>query len=153
MQLVNETWCQPGNDKLEQIYKARRGKGFPKGFITQLRKFKCATCAVSKRTRRYRRSKRVKVAAAKRAMQARTQRKHKQSCGADLIASKNRVPASEQEAHKQDSGVARESVTCDACKRIFGSAQSLTSHLKESQRCPGSSRYQPLSEEPARRVL
>ena len=106
-----------------------------------------------KRTLRYRRSKRVKVAAAKRATQAQTQRKHQQSSGADLTASKNRVPASEQEAHKQDSGVASESVTCDACKRIFGSAQALTSHLKESHRCPGSSRYQPLSEEPARRVL
>ena len=47
MQLVHDIWCHPGNDKLEQIYKARRGKGFPKGFITQLRKFNCATCAVS----------------------------------------------------------------------------------------------------------
>ena len=63
------------------------------------------------------------------------------------------MPASEQDAHKQVSGVASESVTCDACKRIFGSAQALTSHLKESHRCPGSSRYQSLSEEPARRVL
>ena len=153
MQLVHDIWCHPGNDKLEQIYKARRGKGFPKGFITQLRKFKCATCAVSKRTRRYRRSKRVKVAAAKRATQAPTQRKHQQNSGADLTASKNIVPASEQEAHKQDSGATSESVTCDACQRIFGSAQALTSHLKESHRCPGSSRYQPLSEEPARRVL
>mgnify|MGYP007046309655 FL=1 len=34
MQLVHDIWCHPGNDKLEQIYKARRGKGFPKGFIT-----------------------------------------------------------------------------------------------------------------------
>ena len=53
----------------------------------------------------------------------------------------------------QDSGVASESVTCDACQRIFGSAQALTSHLKESHKCPGSSKCQPLSEEPARRVL
>jgi hypothetical protein len=49
MQLVHDIWCHSGNDKLEQTYKARRGKGFPKGFMTQLRKFKCATCAVSKR--------------------------------------------------------------------------------------------------------
>ena len=65
MQLVHDMWCHPGNDKMEQIFKARRGRGFPRGFITKLRKFHCATCAVSKRTRRYRRSKRVKVAAAK----------------------------------------------------------------------------------------
>ena len=36
---------------------------------------------------------------------------------------------------------------------IFRSAQALIIHLKESHRCPGSSRYQTLSEEPARRVL
>ena len=65
MQLVHDMWCHPGNDKMEQIFKARRGRGFPRGFITKLRKFHCATCAVSKRTRRYRRSKRVKVAAAR----------------------------------------------------------------------------------------
>ncbi len=77
MQLVDDMWCHPGNDKMEQIYKARRGRGFPKGFITQLRKFNCATCAVSKRTRRYRRSKRVKVAVVKRVTQARTERTRK----------------------------------------------------------------------------
>jgi hypothetical protein len=99
MQLVHDMWCHPGNDKTEQISKARRGRGFPRscsrGFITKLRKFLCATCAVSKRTRRYRRSKRVKVvaakrvkvAAAKRAPQAHTLRKR----------------TSEQEAQKQDS--------------------------------------------------
>ena len=27
IQLVHDIWCHPGNDKLEQIYKARRGKG------------------------------------------------------------------------------------------------------------------------------
>ena len=72
----------------------------------------------------------------------------------DLSPSNNMVPAaSEQEAQMQDSGAANESVTCDVCQRIFGSPQALTSHLEESHRCPGSSRYQPLSEEPARRVL
>jgi hypothetical protein len=94
MQLVHDMWCHPGNDKMEQIFKARRGRGFPRGFITKLRNFHCATCTVSKRTRRYRRSKRakvaaakrVKVAAAKRAPQAHTLRKR----------------TSEQEAQKQD---------------------------------------------------
>ncbi len=55
MQLVHDIWCHPGNNKMEQFYKARRGRGFPRGFITQLRKFHCATCAVSKLTRRYQR--------------------------------------------------------------------------------------------------
>ena len=63
------------------------------------------------------------------------------------------VSASEQEAQKQESAAASESVICDAYQRIFGNAQALTRHLKELYRCPGSSRYPPLSEEPARRVL
>jgi hypothetical protein len=104
MQLVHDMWCHPGNDKMEQIYKARRGRGFPRGFITQLRKFHCATCAVSKRTRHYRRSKRVKVAAAKRATQARTLRTRKPSSDEDLDGSKNADHAGEQEAQKQGSG-------------------------------------------------
>ena len=95
MQLVHDMWCHPGNDRMEQIFKARRGSGFPRGFITKLCKFHYTTCAVSKRSRRYRRSKRVKVAAAKRfkvvaakrAPQAHTLRKR----------------TSEQEAQKQDS--------------------------------------------------
>jgi len=115
MQLVHDMWCHPGNDKMEQIFKARRGRGFPRGFITKLRKFHCATCAVSKRTRRYRRSKRVKVAAAKhvkvaaakRAPQAHTLRKR----------------TSEQEAQKQDSGTAIKQLPCQGCQRIFESAQ------------------------------
>jgi hypothetical protein len=36
MQLVHDMWCHPGNDKMEQIFKARRGRGFPGGFITKL---------------------------------------------------------------------------------------------------------------------
>jgi hypothetical protein len=51
MQLVHDMWCHPGNDEMEQIFKARRGSGFPRVFITKLRKFHCAICAVSKRTR------------------------------------------------------------------------------------------------------
>jgi hypothetical protein len=39
IQLVHDMWGHPGNYKMEQIYKARRGRGFPRGFITQLRKF------------------------------------------------------------------------------------------------------------------
>jgi hypothetical protein len=102
MQLVHDMWCHPGNDKMEQIYKARRGRGFPRGFITQLRKFHCSTCAVSKRTRCYRRSTHVKVAAAKRVTQTRTLRTRKPSADVVLNDSKNAEHAGAQEAQKQD---------------------------------------------------
>ena len=131
---VHDIWCHPDNEKLDQIYKARRGKGFPTGFLTHLHRFKYATCAVSKRTCRYSRSKRVTVAKAKRATQARARCRRKQRSGADLTESKKTEPASEQDAQKQDSGAASESVTCDSCQRIFGSAQALTIHLKELNR-------------------
>ena len=39
MQLVHDMWCYPGNDKMEQIFKARRGRGFPRGFITSFANF------------------------------------------------------------------------------------------------------------------
>jgi hypothetical protein len=153
MQLVHDMVCHLGNDKMEQIYKARRGRGFPRGFITQLRKFYCATCAVSKRTRRYRRSKRVKVAVAKRATQARTLRTRKPSSDEDFSDSKNAEHAGAQEAQKQGSSTAFKELTCHGCQHIFGSAQGLASHLKDSYRCPSSSNYQQPTAEPARRVL
>ena len=153
IQLVHDMWCHPGNDKMEQIYKARRGRGFPRGFITQLRKFHCATCAVSKRTRRYRRSKRVKVAAVKRATQARTVRTRKPSADVVLNDSKNAEHAGEQEAPEQGSGTFTKQLTCHGCQRIFGSAQGLVSHLNESYRCPISSNYRQPTVEPTRRVL
>jgi hypothetical protein len=95
MQLDHDMWRHPGNDKMEQIFKARRGRGFPRGFITKFRKFHCATCAVSKRTRRYCRSKRVKVAAAKRVKVAAA----KQAPQAHTLQRKRK---SEQEAQKQE---------------------------------------------------
>ncbi len=153
IQLVHDMWCHPGNDKMEQIYKARRGRGFPRGFITQLRNFNCATCAVSKRTRRYRRSKRVKVAAVKRATQARTVRTRKPSADVVLNDSKNAEHAGEQEAPEQGSGTFTKQLTCHGCQRIFGSAQGLVSHLNESYRCPISSNYRQPTVEPTRRVL
>jgi len=102
MQLVHDMWCHPA----------------------KVRKFHCATCAVSKHTRRYRRfkrvivatAKRVKVAAAKRSPQAHTLRKR----------------ISEQEAQKQDSGTAIKQLPCQGCQRIFMSAQGLASHLTDS---------------------
>jgi hypothetical protein len=44
IQLVHDMWRHPDNDKMEQIYKSKRGRRFQRGFITQLRKFLCATC-------------------------------------------------------------------------------------------------------------
>ena len=105
-----------------------------RGFITQLRKFHCATCAVSKRTRRYRRSKRVKVAAVKRATQARTVRTRKPSADVVLNDSKNAEHAGEQEEQEQGSGTTIKQLTCHGRQRIFGNAQGLGSHLKESNR-------------------
>ena len=150
MQLVHDMWCHPGNDKMGQIYRARRGRGFPRGFITKLRKFQCAACAVSKRTRCYRHSKRVKVAAVKRATQAGALQTCKPSSDKDINDFGNAEYFGEQEAHKQGSAIKQ--LTCQGCQRIFGSAQGLASHLKESYRCPSSSNYQPPTAEPARRV-
>jgi hypothetical protein len=67
---------------------------------------------VSKRTRRYRRSKRVKVAAAKRATQARTLRTRKPSSDEDLNETKKAEHAGEQEAQKQGSGTAIKQLPC-----------------------------------------
>ncbi len=86
------------------------------------------TCAVSKRTRRYRRSKRVKVAAIKRITVAAA----KQAPQANSL----RKRTSEQEAQKQDSGTAMKQLPYQGCQRIFGSAQGLASHLTDSYRCP-----------------
>jgi hypothetical protein len=62
---------------------------------------------VLKRTRRYGRSKRVKVATAKRATQVHTLlTRKKPSSDADLNASKNTEQAGEQEAQKQGTGTA-----------------------------------------------
>jgi hypothetical protein len=55
--------------------------------------------------------------------------------------------------HHQGSGTAIKQLTCHECQRIVGSAQGLTSHLKDSYRCPSSSNYQQSTAEPARRVL
>jgi hypothetical protein len=59
-----------------------------------------------------------------------------------LNAFKNAEHAGAQEAQKQDSGTSIKQWTCHGCQRIFGSAQGLASHLKDSYRCPSSSNYQ-----------
>jgi hypothetical protein len=98
MQLLHDIGATQVTTRWSKLYKARRGRGL----ITQLHKFHRA-CAVSKSTRRYRRSKSVKVAAAKRATQARALRSHKQSSHADLNESKNAEQSGKQEAQKQAS--------------------------------------------------
>jgi hypothetical protein len=100
---------------------------------------------VSKRTRHYRLSKRVKVAAAKRVKVAAAKRAPQ--------AHTLRKRTSEQEAQKQDSGTAIKQLPCQGCQRIFGSAQGLASHLTDSYRCPSFSNYHPPTTEPAKRVL
>jgi hypothetical protein len=100
---------------------------------------------VSKRTRLYRSSKRVKVAAAKRVKVAAAKRTPQ--------VHTLRKRTSEQEAQKQDSGTAIKQLPCQRCHRIFGSAQGLASHLTDSYRCPSSSNYHPPTAEPAKRVL
>ena len=100
---------------------------------------------MSKRTRRYRRSKRVKVSAAKHVKVAAVKRSPQ--------AHTLRKRTSEQVAQKQDSGTAIKQLQCQGCQRIFGSEQGLASHLTDSYRCPSSSNYQQPTAEPAKRVL
>ena len=128
MQIVHDMWCHPGNDVANLQGKAgqrlHERRIIIRGFITQLRKFHCATCAVSKRTRRYRRSKRVKVATAKRVKVAAAKREPQ----AHTLCKRT----SKQEAQKQDSGTAIKQLPCQGCQRIFMSAQGLASHLTDS---------------------
>ena len=100
-------------------------------------------------TRRYRRSKYVKVAVAKLATQTRTLQTRKPSADEDLNDSQNAEHAGEQEAQKQGSGTAIKQLPCHGCQRIFGSAQGLASHLKDSYRCSSSSNYEQPTAEPA----
>jgi hypothetical protein len=140
MQLVKDTWCHPDNNKMEQTYKARRERSFSRGFITQLRKFHCATRGVEAQTtlpplqtrksgHRYARDASSHV--------VNTQL----SSNADLSESKNAEHAGELEAQRQGSAI--KLLTCHGCQRILGSAlsgttikpltsaQGLTSSLKD----------------------
>ena len=126
MQLVHDMWCHPGNDKMEQIYQAKHGRGFPRGFITKLRKFHC-TCAVSKRTRRYRRSKRVKLAAAKRATQAGTLQTRKPSSDTDLNDFANAEHVGNlKESHRCHSSSNFQPPTAEPARRVLQRAEAST---------------------------
>ena len=80
-------------------------------------------------------------------------RTRKPSVDVVLNDSKNAEHAVEQEAQEQGSGTAIKQLTCHGCQRIFGNAQGLASHLKESYHCNSSSNYQQQTAELARRVL
>jgi hypothetical protein len=60
VRLCHDRDGHPSNNKHRQIFKARKGKGFPPNFLALLDHFKCETCAVTAGARRYRQSKRVK---------------------------------------------------------------------------------------------
>ena len=117
IQLVHDIWCHPGTTKLTHICKTRRGRGFPRDFLARLRNFKCTTCAVAKRTRRYRTSRRVKIKRASKMKRSPT-------------PSTSRSPKPSSGSH-----------TCSGCKRTFHDALSLSNHLAHSQKCPSSSQF------------
>ena len=77
---------------------------------------------------------RVKGAAVKRATQAHTVRTRKPSADVVLNDSKNAEHAGEPEEQEQGSGTTIKQLTCHGRQRIFGNAQGLGSHLKESNR-------------------
>ena len=59
VQALHDKWCHPCESKMTQIVKFYKGKGFPTGFMTALRKFHCRICALCKGARNYRHTKRV----------------------------------------------------------------------------------------------
>ena len=115
IQLHHDIWCHPCNGKLEHIHRMRKGRGFPTGFLKRLRQFNCVTCSVSKRTRRYRRSKRVKLK-----LSARRQSKKQASLA-------------------PYTGIFQ----CSGCSRVFDNPQGLQHHRDESTKCPQSVKFQP----------
>ena len=61
VRLCHDRDGHPSKNKHRQIFKARKGKGFPPNFLALLDHFKCETCAVTAGARQYRQSKRVKT--------------------------------------------------------------------------------------------
>jgi hypothetical protein len=59
MQVVHDKWGHPSNTKMERIVRYYKSKGFPTGFLKQLKNFKCKTCALCKGARVYKHTKRV----------------------------------------------------------------------------------------------
>ena len=59
VRLCHDRDGHPSKNKHRQIFKARRGRGFPANFLAHLQHFKCETCAVTAGARAYRQSKRV----------------------------------------------------------------------------------------------
>ena len=59
VRLCHDRDGNPSKNKHRQIFKARKGRGFPANFLAHLQHFKCETCAVTAGARAYRQSKRV----------------------------------------------------------------------------------------------
>eukprot|EP00961_Rhodomonas_salina_P012370 166633-Rhodomonas_salina.1 len=59
MQLLHELWGHPSNTKMESIICYYKGKGFPPGFLAELKHFRCKVCAICKGARVYKHTKRV----------------------------------------------------------------------------------------------
>ena len=59
VRLCHDRDGHPSKNKHRQIFKARKGRGFPANFLAHLQHFKCETCAVTAGARAYRQSKRV----------------------------------------------------------------------------------------------
>eukprot|EP00961_Rhodomonas_salina_P081696 1098203-Rhodomonas_salina.1 len=62
MQLIHDKWGHPSNSesKMERIVRYYKRRGFPKGFLDALKKFKCKVCTVCKSARVYKHTKRMK---------------------------------------------------------------------------------------------
>eukprot|EP00961_Rhodomonas_salina_P249976 3378747-Rhodomonas_salina.1 len=60
MQLLHDRWSHPSNSKMEQIVRYYKLRGFPPGFLTELKHFRCKVCALCKGARVYKHTKLVK---------------------------------------------------------------------------------------------
>eukprot|EP00961_Rhodomonas_salina_P209272 2824801-Rhodomonas_salina.1 len=48
MQLLHDCWAHPSNTKMECIVRYYKQKGFPPGFLAELKHFKCKVCTICK---------------------------------------------------------------------------------------------------------
>eukprot|EP00961_Rhodomonas_salina_P245022 3311098-Rhodomonas_salina.1 len=48
MQLLHDRWSHPSSTKMEQIVLYYKSRGFPPGFLKELKHFKCKVCALCK---------------------------------------------------------------------------------------------------------
>eukprot|EP00961_Rhodomonas_salina_P095484 1284401-Rhodomonas_salina.1 len=60
MQLIHYKWGHPSNSEMEHIVCYYKCRGFPKGFLAALKKFKCKVCTVCKSASVYKNTKQMK---------------------------------------------------------------------------------------------